>query len=122
MRARVKLSGQIGMSDMASFVRGFSHLNKGTLIHAVCALQDAIVHFARQGYSVNVEGLGVFTPKIKDKDNISLSFRLSKELKEKLGDTRDFGGRIINKRNAGKSSEQLIEAWNKAYPDNPVAV
>lgn len=121
MRAWIKLGAMMELNDIAKYIKGRSSLNRGTLINVLCELQETIIFFAKQGYPVKLEGIGVFSPKMEKGGKIALQFRVAPELKMRLGTTKDFTGRIVNKENLGKSADQLVEAWNKANPDNPVA-
>lgn len=121
MRARIIMHELKDLKQLAWYIQDNLSMNKGTFLNAVWALQEALIHFARLGFPVKLDGVGILSPKIERDGSISLQFRPSKELKMKLGTTRDFGGKIVNKQNAGKSAAQLIDAWIKAYPDKRVA-
>jgi len=33
---------------------------------------------------------------------------------------REFGGTIMNRKNIGKSADELVALWNETHPDDPV--
>ena len=82
-------------------------------------LRDAILFFNNQGYGVKLEGLGTFLPNIELDGTFDVQYRADVALKRGLN-AGNFSGKIKNRRNIGKSPEELAAMWNAAHPDDPV--
>jgi hypothetical protein len=52
--------------------------------------------------------------------NLDILFRPHVELLRQLNNPSRFHAKILNRANIGKSSADLIEQWNRDYPDDPV--
>ena len=95
---------------------------EGTLDQSIKELRDQIIEFCRAGRAVKVEGLGTFAPSI-DLDGIfSISFRPDPAFANGLNVPGTFSGRIINRENIGKTSQELVEIWNEEHPEDPIPV
>ncbi|MCP5052273.1 MAG: hypothetical protein GY940_34210, partial [bacterium] len=51
---------------------------------------------------------------------IRVSHRPDNWLKKKINEKRKFSATILNRKMIGKSSDDLIELWNREHPDDPV--
>ena len=95
-------------------------LSAGQILHVVTELRDAILMAHRHGQAVKVESLGTFTPVIRMGGDLDILFRPDPDLLRQLNNPVKFYGKILNKSNIGKSSDDLITQWNKEHPDDPV--
>lgn len=102
------------------FVDGRSGLNRGSIHIVLDELHDAVIRYCLAGRSVNMEGLGTFSPIIKLDGRFSIIYRMDTKLREKLNYPNTFIGKITNYDNAGKTLDDLITLWNEEHPDDPI--
>lgn len=105
--------------EVAEFLAARSTLSPADVIAVLTGLQEALLHFHRQGRGVRLEGLGTCLPSINYRGELDVAFRLDKGLKRGLNDG-SFGGVIQNKRSVGRTSAEVIALWNAEHPDDPV--
>ncbi len=107
--------------EVAEFLESSSTLSKIDIIGVLTGLQDAVLYFNRQGRGVKLEGLGTYLPNINYQGEIDAAHRLDRRLKRGLNNG-SFSGKIRNKKNIGKTVEEVIALWNAEHPDDPVQV
>jgi len=103
----------------AEYIAQRPGLNRSEIIMVLLELQAAIIFFNGQGWGVKLEGLGTYLPNINYKGEFDVAHRLDRELKWALN-AGNFSGRIINKQNIGKTSDEIVALWNSEHPDDPV--
>ena len=84
-------------------------------------MRDQIINFCSAGRAVKVEGLGTFAPNIGLEGTFSISFRPDPVFANGLNMPGLFSGRIINRENIGKTSNDLVSMWNEQYPEDQVS-
>ena len=87
----------------------------------LCRQTDLLIAAAQTGRVVNVDGLGTFAPNIDLDGNLSISFRPDRIFAKRMNERGAFQGTIINHRNIGKTSDELVALWNGEHPEDPVA-
>jgi hypothetical protein len=63
--------------------------------------------------------LGSYLPNIRLDGTLDVQHRLDWGLRRDLNRGK-FQGRILNRRNIGKTLDELVALWNAAHPDDPV--
>jgi len=97
-------------------------LTAGEVVQVLYELHDVIIDAAWGGQAVRLEKLGTFTPTLVRDGTLRLNFRPVPELKKKLTWKHRIRARILNKRSAGATDEELVEQWNELHPDDPVSL
>ena len=64
--------------------------------------------------------LGTYLPKLALDGKFGVSHRLDVAIRSALNAPGAFSGDIANRKNIGKSVEELLEQWNAEHPDDPV--
>ena len=77
--------------------------------------------FNKRGESVKLEGLGIYQPNIDLEGNVSVKYLLDGDIESALNAKGAYTGEIENRENIGKTSEELVEMWNKDHPDDLVS-
>jgi hypothetical protein len=95
-------------------------LNEGEIRFVVYELRDAILMAHHLGQAVKIEGLGTFTPTIRVDGNLDILFRPEPDMLRQLNDPTRLYTKILNKKNIGKSADELIAKWNQEHPDDLV--
>ena len=95
-------------------------LNEGEIRFVVYELRDAILAAHHHGQAVKIEGLGTFTPTMHVDGDLDILFRPEPDMLRQLNNPTRLYAKILNKKNIGKSADQLIAQWNKEHPDDPV--
>ena len=95
-------------------------LNEGSIRYVIYELRDAILDAHRTGHAVKIEGLGTFTPTIRMDGELDILFRPDPAMLRGLNDRTQFGAKILNRANIGKSADDLVAQWNAEHSDDLV--
>ena len=118
-RPQIEYGETAGWREVAEFLEARTTLSKTDIIATLTGLQDAVLYFNVQGRGVKLEGLGTYLPNINYQGEIDAAHRLDRRLKRQLNNG-SFSGKIRNKKNIGKTVEQVVAMWNAEHPDDPV--
>ena len=118
-RPQIEYGETAGWREVAEFLEARTTLSKTDIIATLTGLQDAVLYFNLQGRGVKLEGLGSYLPNINYQGEIDAAHRLDRRLKRQLNNG-SFSGKIRNKKNIGKTVEQVVAMWNAEHPDDPV--
>lgn len=118
-RPQIEYGETADWREVAEFLEARTTLSKTDIIATLTGLQDAVLHFNSQGRGVKLEGLGTYLPNINYQGEIDAAHRLDRRLKRRLNNG-SFSGKIRNKKNIGKTAEEVVALWNAEHPDDPV--
>ena len=118
-RPQIEYGDTADWREVADFMADNSTLSRADIIAVLTGLQQAVIHCHRQGRGVRREGLGTYLPNVNYRGEFDVAHRLDRELKRALNGG-SFSGKIRNKRNIGKTTEEVIALWNSEHPDDPV--
>lgn len=118
-RPQIEYGKTADWREVAEFLEARTTLSKTDIIATLTGLQDAVLHFNSQGRGVKLEGLGTYLPNINYQGEIDAAHRLDRRLKRRLNNG-SFSGKIRNKKNIGKTVEEVVALWNAEHPDDPV--
>ena len=118
-RPQIEYGETAGWREVAEFLEARTTLSKTDIIATLTGLQDAVLYFNLQVRGVKLEGLGTYLPNINYQGEIDAAHRLDRRLKRQLNNG-SFSGKIRNKKNIGKTVEQVVAMWNAEHPDDPV--
>lgn len=104
---RIILNKPLPLSELIEYIKDRSNLNKGEVLGILSHLEDDLVFFLNEGYPMRLPGIGSFTPTIRLDGHINIKFRPEKELLNSLNAKGAFTGTIKNKKNVGKSIDEL---------------
>ncbi len=121
-RPRIEQGNTVQKPELLRAASRATGIVEGTLDQSIKELRDQIIEFNRAGRAVKVEGLGTFSPSIDTDGILAISFRPSTAFANGLNIPGIFTGKIINRENIGKTSQEMIEQWNKEHPDDPIPV
>jgi len=91
-------------------------LNEGSIRFVIYELRDVILEAHRAGQAVKFEGLGTFTPTIRMDGELDILFRPDPAMLRDLNDRTQFGAKILNRANIGKTADDLAAQWNVEHP------
>ncbi len=109
----------VQLDDLVRYISHRTGYNKGDIVHILAELHDAVVWFNTLGQGVKLEGLGTHLPNIRLDGTLDVQHRLDWGLRRDLN-SRKFDGKIINRRNIGKTADELVAQWNEDHPEDPV--
>ncbi len=118
-RPQIEYGDTADWREVADFMADTSTLSHADIIAVLTGLQAAVIHFHRRGRGVKLEGLGTYLPNINYRGEFDVAHRLDRALKRELNGS-SFSGKIRNKRNIGKTTQEVIALWNSEHPDDPV--
>ncbi len=105
--------------ELAEYISDRSGYSKGDVIHMLTLFHNTVARFNRIGQGVKLEGLGTYLPNIRLDGTFNVQHRLDWGLRRDLN-SRDFRGTILNRRNIGKTPDELVALWNEKHPEDPV--
>lgn len=115
-RPRIELGNTVQKPELLRAISRATGLVEGSADQAVKELRDHIIEFVRSGRSVKVEGLGTWSPNVSLDGTLDIQYRADTALTNGLNVPGTFTGRIANRENIGKTSDELVTMWNT---DNP---
>jgi len=118
-RPQIEYGDTADWRELADYMAANSTLSRADIIAVLTGLQQAVIHFHRQGRGVKLEGLGTYLPNINYQGEFDVAHKLDRELKRELN-AGTFAGKVRNKRSIGKTSAEIIALWNAEHPDAPV--
>jgi len=119
-RPRIEQGSTVQKPELLRAVSRATSLVEGPVDLVTKEMRDQIILFCSAGRAVKVEGLGTFTPSIDLEGNIAISFRADSAFANGLNMPGTFNGRILNRENIGKTSDELVTLWNTQYPEDLV--
>lgn len=120
-RPQVEYGETADWREVAEHIAMRTGLNPSDVIRVLLELQAAIIHFLLRGRGVKLEGLGTYLPNINYKGVFDVAHRLDRRLKKALNIKGEFSGRIRNKKNIGRTADEVYALWNSEHPEDPVS-
>ena len=119
-RPRIELGTTVQKQELMRAVSRATGLVEGTADYAIKEFRDQIIEFCRSGRSVKVEGLGTWTPNITLDGKLDIQYRADTALINGLNVPGTFTGKVINRENIGKTSQELVQMWNENNPEDQI--
>jgi len=94
-------------------------LSAGVVRNVQESEMETLIDLLTEGRPVHT-GVAIFTPSIDLEGNLNINVRLDKRMIAALNAPGAFTGKIKNRENLGKTSQELAELWNEEHPDNRV--
>ena len=94
-------------------------LSAGVVRNVQESEMETLIDLLTEGRPVHT-GVAIFTPSIDLEGNLDINVRLDKRMIAALNAPGAFTGKIKNRENLGKTSQELAEHWNEEHPDNRV--
>ncbi|MFO7632641.1 MAG: hypothetical protein R6W76_08890 [Caldilinea sp.] len=120
LRPRLKRLPPVDEHLLAEYIADRSNLSKADVTHALLELSAVIEDFAAMGRSVRLTGIGLITPGMNTKGELTIRIRPDPRLVRALNAPKRFVGKVINARNLRKSGAELVVQWDALHPDDPV--
>jgi nucleoid DNA-binding protein len=119
-RPQIDLDPTLSTQLLIEHIAGRTGLNAGEVMLMAYELCDALSMFLSMGQPIHLEKVGTFTPDVRVDGTIFVHFRPGPELKRRLNAPDAFSGRLRNRQNIGKTSDDLVTQWNGEHPDDRV--
>lgn len=117
---QIELNKTVQVDELASYINRGTNLNPSQIKFVLDELNNALLFFTCSGQPVKLDGIGTFTPGIRLNGEFTINVRVDRELINGLNNPEAFKGRISNRHNIGKSSDELVEGWNHDHPGDQV--
>jgi hypothetical protein len=119
-RPQIEYGKTADWHEVAKHIAGHTGLSPADVIRVLLELQSAMIYFLSHGRGVKLEGLGTYLPNINYQGVFDVAHRLDRRLKKELNYEGEFRGRILNKKNIGKSAEEVYALWNSEHPEDEI--
>ena len=119
-RPKINLRPTVQLPALVGLISSRTGLNESEVRMVLEELSDAVTFFNRQGQGVKLVKLGTYLPKLALNGKFGVSHRLDVAIKNALNAPGSFSGEIVNRKNIGKSADDLLAQWNAEHPDDPV--
>lgn len=120
-RPQIEYGDTANWREVAEHIAFRTGLSPSDVIRVLLELQAAIIHFLLRGRGVKLEGLGTYLPNINYKGVFDVAHRLDRKLKKALNIKGEFSGRIRNKKNIGRTADEVYALWNSEHLEDPVS-
>jgi hypothetical protein len=117
---KVKRAKLVAHDYLSAYIAESTGLDKHESRMMLGKLHDAILHYARLGYSVKLEGIVTLWPTVDTKGHLSLGRRFDSSLETELNDKRLFLAEIENAENILWAEQDYRDAWNAEFPGDPI--
>jgi len=117
---RINLRPTIQLPALVRYISSRTGLSEGEVRVVLEELSDSIKFFNLQGQGVKLVKLGTYLPKVTLSGQFGVSHRVDSVIKNALNAPGAFSGEILNRKNIGKSVDELLAQWNAEHPDDPV--
>ena len=82
---------------------------------------ETLIGLLKEGRSVRT-GIAIFRPTIDAEGNLSVSVRVDKRITAALNVPGAFTGKVENNDNVGKSTQEIVDIWNAANPEDQIVL
>jgi hypothetical protein len=120
-RPRIKKGRLARKNEISRWLEDRTLLTEGQARAGVSDLAKAIKFYLLELRDVEIEGLGRLILEIGLDGEVRLSLRLEPDFITDLIPDLDISAETVeNAENIGKTSEDLFDLWDAAYPDDPI--
>jgi hypothetical protein len=119
-RPQIEYGETANWSEVAEHISQQTGLRPSDVIRVLLELQTAVIYFLLLGRGVKLEGLGTYLPNINYQGVFDVAHRLDRRLKRALNIKGRFRGRMRNKKNIGKTADEIYSLWNREHPEEPI--
>ena len=114
---RIDLMPAVDPQDFMEKITRRTTLSSGVVKNVQESEIETLIGMLKEGRPVHT-GVAIFTPSIDLEGNLNVNVRVDKRMLAALNAPGAFTGKIKNKENVGKTSQDLIGSWNEKYPDD----
>jgi nucleoid DNA-binding protein len=107
--------------EVAEYIASHTGLGKADILRVLLELQGAIIYFLLHGRGVKLEGLGTYLPNINYRGVFDVAHRLDRGLKKALNRAGEFKGKLRNKKNIGKTADEIFSLWDQEHPEEALS-
>jgi hypothetical protein len=119
-RPRIEQGNTVQRPELVRELSHATSLVEGSVNLTMTELKFRLIGYLRAGRAVKVDGLGIWTPSIGLDGKLSIQYRPDLSFDYELNQPGVFTGTIINRENIGKTSDDLVNMWNTANPEDLV--
>jgi hypothetical protein len=94
-------------------------LSPGVIKNVQESRRETLIGLLLDGRRVRTGG-ATYSLSIDLKGKLSVNVQADSRITRAANQKKAFRGRIANAENIGKTSDELVEMWNEAHPDDPV--
>jgi len=110
---------RVEVEELADQLAQRSGLHAGQTLLALSELEATLIHFLRNGRSVRLNGIGIFTPTVGIDGTKRIRYRPGTLLRRGL-DQGIYRGTIRNPDASKLTPEDYKRKWDEAHPEDPL--
>jgi hypothetical protein len=118
---RIVLEKAVNPQRFIEWITRRTTLSSGVVKNVQESEVETLIGLLNEGRPVHT-GIAIFTPTIDLKGNIGVSVRVDRRILAALNVPSAFTGKVANRENIGRTSQEIADLWNKAHPSDPVPV
>jgi hypothetical protein len=119
-RPRIDLGNAADEERYMELITQRTTLSSGVVKNVQESEVETLIGLLLDGRSVHT-GIAIYSPSIDVDGDLEVKVRVDQRIVHALNAEGAFRGKIINRENIGKTSDELIAMWNEDHPDDPVA-
>ena len=116
---RIDLQKAAGPEEFMESITQRTTLSEGVVKNVQASEVETLVSMLKRGQPVH-SGVAIFTPTIDAQGNLSVSVRVDKRIISRLNVPGAFKGDITNGENIGKTTDEIVQLWNLAHPEDMI--
>ena len=96
-------------------------LSEGVVKNVQSSEVETLVAMLKRGQPVH-SGVAIFTPTVDAQGKLSVTVRVDRRIISRINIPGAFKGEFTNGENIGKSTQELVDLWNEAHPDDMIVL
>lgn len=118
---RVDLLKAADPDEFMEMITEGSTLSEGVVKNVQESEVKTLIKMLKRGQPVHT-GVAIFTPTVDSQGKLSVNVRVDKRILAKLNLPGAFKGEFTNPENIGKTTEEIVQMWNEAHPDDIIVL
>lgn len=119
-RPRIALGSAANADRFLNLVTQRTTLSSGVVKNVQESEVEALIGLLVEGRPVHT-GVAIYTPSINLDGSVDIKVRVDRRILRALNAPGTLRGKLLNAENVGKTSVELVQQWNEAHPNDPIA-
>lgn len=116
---RLERTAPLGAGEMIKNIVNATNQSRGSVLAVLAELDVQIETALQAGRIVKLPNGTHYMPTAKSDGTVIIDVRVNPELVRNVN--ADFHGKWKNAEHIGKSEAEILDLWNQAHPEDPVA-
>ncbi len=119
-RPRIALESAANPERFLNLVTQRTTLSSGVVKNVQESEVEALIGLLVEGRPVHT-GVAIYTPSVNLDGSVDIKVRVDRRILRALNAPGTLRGKLLNPENVGKTTGELVQQWNGAHPNDPIA-